>query len=102
MAKFEFGFDSFGEDYGIKTFLNKHLSTRLDWDVKFKDYVVIWFECAKVSNYNLPNYNTTPSCVFHFFLLEDIHVYILTSNVFKKNKQLYQNSSNKICFKIFT
>lgn len=39
MAKFEFGFDSFGEDYGIKTFLNKHLSTtRLDWDVKFKDY----------------------------------------------------------------
>ena len=39
----------------------------------------------KVSNYDLPKYNTTnPSCIFHFFLLEDIHVYILTSDVFKR------------------
>lgn len=59
MAKFEFGFDSYGEEYGIKTFLNKRSSTRLGWNVK--DYVVIWFEYAKVSNYDLPKNNTTNS-----------------------------------------
>lgn len=59
MAKFEFRFDSYGEEYGIKTFLNKRLSTRLGWNVK--DYVVIWFEYAKVSNYDLPKNNTTNS-----------------------------------------
>lgn len=69
-AKFEFGFDSFGEDYGIKTFLNKCLSTRLDGNVKFQT-VVIWFEYTKVSNYDLPKYNTTkPSCIFQFFYLK--------------------------------
>lgn len=44
----------------------------------FKDCVVIWFEYAKVNSYDLPKYSTiNPSCVFHFFLLEDINVYIL-------------------------
>ena len=52
-------------------------------------------ECQKlycnlvwVSNYDLPKNNITNSkCVFHFFLLEDIHVFCLTSDVFKKNNK---------------
>lgn len=54
MAKFEFGFDSFGEDCGIKTFLNKCLKEyKARLERHFKDCVVIWFACAKVSDYDI-------------------------------------------------
>lgn len=54
MAKFEIGFDSFGEDCGIKTFLNKCLKEyKARLERHFKDCVVIWFACAKVSDYDI-------------------------------------------------
>lgn len=60
------------------------------------NHVVIWFGCAKESNYDLPNYKPINVHFTFFYLKTFMYVFCLTSDVFKNNKQLYQNSSNKM------
>lgn len=66
------------------------------------NHVIIWFGCAKESNYDLPNHKPINVYFTLFYLKTFMYIFCLTSDVFKKNKKLCQNSSNKICLKIFT